>query len=183
MKHLNQYINIRKNQEHLYQKFFYIIEKHYGDNYGPDKIEQLHKTIDKIGKCLLLDVTLDNIVKLLNTDEYKVFFDISEETLEKNDKLIHIGVTPTCNYILFQLFDFQNEKCRHIEVASINSSLTSFSVFSMPAYGNYSKQRFIEDFWTAGAMIDDGWYKDDVNKDEESNAISHLKNQFDYLLK
>lgn len=184
MKHLNQYIDIRKNQNKLkYNKFFNTIFK---DDYSVDTdikdIERLQKTFKMTGKCVLLDVIVEGIMSLLDTGRYKISVaKNSAEYIEKYEKFISIYVDPRSDDMTFVTWDFTNKKCVYTET-SIYQYPVSSNLLVMPYsyYSDMTKNDFLRIYWN-GDLMEHSMYFEDVPLKRTSDAIDKLKLSFEKM--
>lgn len=178
--------NIKKENE-LYQYFFDTIEN---SDYCIDEdistgIKNLHAILEKSGECEIFNIITDGIVSLLNSGEYRITLinNPSKDYLEKYDKFIEIHTIPKLDDIFIQIWDFTNKKWYFSEIESSQQELENFDVLLVPYYSNYKKQQFIEDYWKAGALIEAGFYYENVPKNKECEAVNKLEDFFNELSK
>lgn len=183
MKQLKNYINIRKqnSKDSKWQEFLSKLEK-YGDD--PNCIQNIGKTLNRIGQCEILDIMTQGIMNVLDTNEYELKIDDISNITDYKSNYVIIDAYETSNFCTFEVYSPYNKhiKLIHIGVNIQDSNDTSFNIFLVPWLDD---EEFIKKYkgYSDTYLDEDGetWYmsKSNLNK----NGLARLQRFFEQNIK
>ena len=181
MKHLNQYINIKKSK---------LDENQYGDFINTlleynDDVEQLYectRLLKKIGTCELFDVVTEGIMNVLKTNEYKLYLDYPESTPDSYYEENHVLVLPligTCQFII-SVYSPKNRYINHINITTLWKDYDNFIIYLTPKTKDFIKMYKNSDLDGVSTMYS---INKKASNDKYKECIEALKNSFEEIIK
>lgn len=178
MKHLNQYISIKKNKlnENVYGDFINTLSE-YNDDIK--SLNEYAKALKKIGSCELFDIVTEGIINILKTNKYKLYLKYDGSTPDSYYEENHIVLTSNGQFII-SVYSPKNRYINFINIASWWRDYDNFNIHLVP-----KTKDFIEIY--KDLSVDKIATRYSINKEASDEnykvCIEELKNSFEEIIK
>lgn len=180
MKHLNQYINIRKNKLNAneYGDFINALSEYNDD---VKSLNEHAKMLKKIGSCEVLDIATEAIINILKTNKYKLYLNYPESTpdsyYEENNVKI---LTLNGKQFIISVYSPKNRYINYINITTKWAYYDKFNIYLVPKNND-----FIEMY--KDLNIDKISTRYSINKNDSDDnykeCIEELKTAFEEIIK
>lgn len=180
MKHLNQYISIKKNKlnENVYGDFINALSEYNDD---VKSLNECAKMLKKIGSCELFDIVTEGVINILKTNKYKLYLDYPKSTPDSYYEENHMMVLATNgNQFIISVYSPKNRYINCINISTWWKDYDNFTIHLVP-----KNENFIEMY--KDLNLDKIATRYSINKEASDEdykvCIEELKNSFEEIIK
>lgn len=143
-------------------------------------LDELSDTLNKIGKCNMLDITINSIMKFIETNKFEVFLEQKTNDLYTSMYSKYIQVF-SGHYTCFLIVDLDNKEYHYIHVGINPENEYSDLCFRYVAVPAYDKKEFLDAF-EKDYFNEIGIIVEDIDKDEDNKDVQYLKKAYTKML-